>query len=45
MKQPEGGVTKRVSVTSVMVELSGPMNVVEAWAKNIATKKIVAQID
>lgn len=45
MKEPEGGVTKRTAATSATVEFSGPMADIEAWAKKVNTKKILAQIE
>lgn len=45
MKEPEKDVANRTSVKNVTVELSGPMTDIEAWARKIATKKVIAQID
>ncbi len=45
LKQPEGGVSKRTVMLSATIELSGPAADVEAWAKRVDTKKVLAQID
>jgi hypothetical protein len=39
------GVTNKTTVRSATIELTGPAAVVEAWAKGIATGKVLGQID
>lgn len=39
------GVTKKTTVRNATIELTGPAAVVEAWAKGIATGKVLSQID
>ena len=39
------GVTKKTTVQNATIELTGPAAVVEAWAKGIATSKVLSQID
>lgn len=41
----EKGVAKKTAVRNITVELNGPAAVVEAWAKDIATGKVLGQID
>jgi len=45
LKQPEGGVTKRTTVLSITIHMSGPTKEIEGWAKRIETGKVLAQID
>ena len=45
LKQPENGTSKRTLMLNATIELSGPVADVEAWAKRIDTKKVLAQID
>ena len=45
MNEPEGGVTKKNAVKNVIVELNGPLGEIQTWAKRIAAKKVLAQID
>jgi len=45
MKQPEDGVARRTTVLNATIELYGPAADVEALAKKIDTKKVLAQID
>lgn len=40
-----GCVEKRTAVKNVTVEFLGPMSEIEAWAKKLATKKVLARID
>jgi len=39
------GVTNKTTVQNATIELTGPTAVVEAWAKGIATGKVLSQID
>ena len=45
LKMPKGGVEKRTAVLNATVRISGPSSEVEAWAKRIDTKAVLAQID
>jgi hypothetical protein len=45
MKMPDGGVAKRMAVLNATIEFSGPPADIQAWAKTIDTKKVLAQID
>lgn len=45
LKQPQDGVAKRTLIMSATIELSGPSSDVEAWAKRIDTKKVLAQLE
>ena len=45
LKEPEGGAAKRTDVKNITVEFSGPMSEILVWAKKVATKKVLAQIN
>lgn len=45
MKMPEEGVKEKTKVLNVTVEMEGPADIVEPWAKALAVKKVLAQID
>ena len=45
LKEPDGGVTKKNVVKNIVIELSGPNTDIQAWAKRISAKKVLAQID
>ncbi len=45
MKVPEEGVKEKTRVLNVTVEMEGPADIVESWAKALAVKKVLAQID
>lgn len=45
MKMPEEGVKEKTRVLNVTVEMDGPADIVESWAKALAVKKVLAQID
>jgi hypothetical protein len=42
---PAKGTSSKTAIFNSIVSLSGPMEAIEAWAKTIDTKKILAQID
>lgn len=42
---PQKGVSKRTAVLHAMIEIAGPAAEIEAWAKKIDFKKVLAQID
>jgi hypothetical protein len=42
---PQKGVAKRTAVLHAVIELAGPAADIEAWAKKIDFKKVLAQID
>ncbi len=44
LKQPEDGVKNRTAVLIATIEMAGPQTEVEAWAKKIDVKKVLAQI-
>jgi len=41
----EKGVTNKITVRNATIEMAGPAAAVEAWAKSIATGKVLGQID
>lgn len=45
MKLPGKGTSSKTAVFNVILELRGPMDVVETWAKSVETAKILSQID
>ena len=45
LKMPKNGVDKKTAVLNATIHISGPASEVEAWAKRIDTKGVLAQID
>ncbi|MBI5407416.1 MAG: hypothetical protein HZA18_06955 [Nitrospirae bacterium] len=45
LKMPEGGVKNKTTVLNATIRMSGPADIVEAWAKKIDTKGVLTQID
>ncbi|MBI2519900.1 MAG: hypothetical protein HYV97_05775 [Bdellovibrio sp.] len=45
LKGPEGGITKKLAVFNIAVEIDGPLEMAEAWSKKIDTKTILGLID
>jgi hypothetical protein len=45
MRLPAKGTSSRTAVFNSVIELRGPLEAIEAWAKTIDTGKILAQID
>ena len=39
------GVSQKTTVRNIVLEMTGPPEVVEEWSKKIATDKVLAQID
>jgi len=45
MKMPQKGTSAKLAVHTVIVEFSGPMTEIEAWAKRMDSGKVLSQID
>ncbi|HAZ11180.1 MAG: hypothetical protein A2X86_08590 [Bdellovibrionales bacterium GWA2_49_15] len=45
LRSPEGGIAKKLAVFNIAINLEGPLEAAEAWAKKIDTKAILGLID
>ena len=45
LRLPEKGTSSKTAVYNIVVQLHGPMDLIETWSKSIETGKILAQIE